>query len=358
MTQYRKGEPGVGLSPAGHDDRPMLRAGAAGAVAGFGAAFLLQYLAAGGRSTALATVTEVPFLLLSASLVYAGYWLLHSDFPTDRVGRVAVWSVVGFVGLVGVALWLVPAGSTSLQRAVLLTVDAGTVGASTGLLVGLENERRSREAGPASVAAERAEARLDFFNRLVRHHVLNGVAVVKGHAEILVETQADPPAEAAVIRERSAALADLVRNVDALGRAYTGELSRRAVDPEPPLMAAVECVRRDRPDAEVPTDLRPVDAVVANDRVGTAFGALLRVAVGAAEDGRVAVSMAQEGDEVVVTFTYDGSLPDPIVADVDPWAYGEGDLGLFLAETLVEYFGGSLTDAAGSGFSARLRVAN
>lgn len=355
MTQHGN----VGVGPAGVEDRPRLRAGAAGAVAGFGAACLLQYVTAVGWSSALAAASDVPFLLLALSLVYGGYWLLRSEFCTDRVGRIAVWSVVGFLGLVGVALWLVPSGSTTLHGAVLLTVDAGTVGASTGLLVGLENERRSGGVGAADprLAARQAEARFDFFNDLLRHHVLNGVAVVKGHAELLVETREDPPAEAAVIRERSAELADLVRNVDALGRAYSGELGTRPVDPEPALMAAVEGVRRDRPGAEIRTDLRPVSTVVANDRIGTAFGALLRVAVGSAEDGPVAVSMAQEGDEVVVVFSYDGALPDRLVADADPWAYGEGDLGLFLAETLVGYFGGSFAESADRGFSVRLPAA-
>lgn len=333
-------------------DRAELRGAAAGVVAGLGVFFLVRHL-----STAPGGLYDLPFLLLSIAVCYAGYWLLRSDFCHRRVGRVALWSLAGFLALVAIAVWLSGGRAVAVGGSAGLIVDVGTVGASSGLLAGLCGERRRRSDREALAAVERAEERLEFFNRLLRHHLLNGVAVVRGHAELLSEGHDDPPEAIEIIRRRSDELVDVVRNVETLSRAFAGDLPVYAVDPAPPLRAAVEAIRADGAEVDLRGDLRDVGRVRANGRLGMVFETLLRWGLTIAEDGRVAVETAAREDEFVTSVAVSGPIDDRDGA-VEVGDHGDGDLGLYIAETLAEYFGGSLevvaTDA-GAVLTIRLR---
>lgn len=322
------------------EERDEVRGAAAGAVAGLGVVYLVPHLALSNLSATRALL-ELPFLLLSLTLVYAGYWLLRCDFRPARVGRIAAWSLAGFLGLVAITVWIVAGQNTPVQHSLATTVNVGAVGASSGLLVGLENERRNghldRDATDASRAARRAEDRFDFFNRLLRHHLLNGLAVVSGHAELLAEAD-DAPEGVHIIRRRSQEIVDLVRNVETLGRAFSGDLPRRPVDPLVALETAVETVTRERPSAAVDTSVDDLPAVVGHERLDVALESLLRLALDAADADSVAVSTGTVQGAVQVTFSFVGAVPT--VATADPGTRGEEHLGLFLSETLIDYFGG------------------
>lgn len=360
MTGDGREVSGVGWSAERNGERVGLRPVAAGVVAGLGAFFLVRHLVVGGGASALETALELPFVLLSLSLLYAGYWLLRCDVPLRRVGRVVACSIAGFLGLTAVAIWLVGAQGLPLQRSLLLTMDVGTVGTSTGLLVGLEGEWRIRRAGhggrDAVLAAERAEERFAFLNRLLRHHLLNGVAVIRGHAELLEEALADPPESVGTIRRRSDELVGLVQNVETLGRVFTDDLPTRPTDPAGPIRDGVEAVRRDHPEAQVGVADLESPPVLANDRLDLAFEALLRFAVEHADDGRLSVSTAETGGAVVVSIAFDGAPPRPAISRASAGEGGPTDLGLFLAEALIEYFGGSVAVGAEEGGGVRVRL--
>lgn len=336
------------------DEWTELRAGAAGLVAGLGAFFLVRYLTVSGGLSLLRGVMELPFFLLSLSLLYAGCWLLRSDYSTRRVGRIAAWSLAGFVALVAIAVWLVAGQNAPLQQSLLLTVDVGAVGASTGLVVGLESERRQRRVGrdalAASLAAERAEDRFVFLNQLLRHHLLNGVAVVRGHAEMLAAVHDDPPEEVEIIRRRSDEIVALVRNIETLTRAFNGDLPLEAVDTVPPLRASIQTVQSECPTAEVRLDAGEGALVTANDRIGLAFEAILRIVVGAAGEEPVTVTVedGSPGEDrdrsgtLLVSFGFEKPVPRITAATSNNDVYGQGDLGYFLAETLIEHFGGTI----------------
>lgn len=338
----------------------ILRPLAAGVVAGLGAFFLVRHLLAVGGSTLVEAASELPFFLLSLALLYAGYWLLRYDAPIRRVGRVAACSITGFLGLTAVAIWLVGSQGILGQRTLLLTLDVGTVGASTGLLVGLEGERRDHYAGDdARDAARVAHERFAFLNRLLRHHLLNGVAVIRGHAELLDESMDEPPDEVRVIRRRSDELVGLVQNVETLGQVYTGDLPTGPIDPVEPLDDAVAGVRLDRPTVDIRTDLKDVPAVIANERLDLAFEALLRFAVEHADGGRLSVATGASDGTVTVSIDFDGASPQPSIPPTTVDGGEMADLGLFLAESLIEYFGGTVDVAAEEkgGPRVRLRVA-
>lgn len=360
MTFERDGASAVQGHGPGTGERTRLRPIAAGAVAGLGAFFSVRYLADTGGGTLVETVSELPLLLLSLSLVYAGFWLLQCDVPLERIGRVAACSLAGFLGLTAVVVWLVGSQGLPLQRLLLLTMDAGTVGASTGLLVGLEGERRDRshggEARHASRAAARAEERFAFLNRLLRHHLLNGVAVVRGHAELLDESLDEPPEQVRIIRQRSDELVGLVQNVETLGRVFTDDLPTRPTDPVGPLREAVAVVRQERAGADIRTQLGTTTAVVANERLTLAFEALLRYAVEHAEDDSVAVATAEAPGTVSVTIAFDAEGEPPGAAPIRVEQGGRTDLGLYLAESLVEYFGGAVEVAVGREDGIRVQL--
>lgn len=342
-------------------DRSVLRAGGAGVVAGLGAFSLVRYLASVGDVSRSQVAVELPFVVLSLSLLYAGYWLLRSDFTGRRVGRVAAWSTVGFVGLVAIAVWLVAGGSLPLQRAIEVTADVGAIGASSGLLVGLESERRhervDRDATDAVRAADRAEERFDFLNRLLRHHLLNGLAVIRGQAELLADSREDPPDAVEIIHHRSDEIVDLVRGLEALSRAATDDLERRAIDPTPLLRTSVEAVRREHPRAEVDADVGECPPVVGSGRIGLAFEALLRTAIQAADDDRVRVSTAPRPDAVEIAIRYDGPAPRRVAPDLDAATTDHEGLRLFLAESLLEYVDGAVEPLDAGGLSVRLEAA-
>ena len=329
-------------------ERAELRGAAAGVVAGLGAFFVVQHLATDLEGLVAGGLYDAPFVLLSVALLYTGYWLLRCDLDHRRIARVALWSLAGFIVLVSVGVWLAGDPTADVGSAAKLAVDVGTVGASSGLLVGLCGERRTRTEREADRAVERAEERFAFFNRMLRHHLLNGVAVVRGHAELLGEEYDAAPEGIEIIRRRSDEMVHLVRNVETLSRAFTGDLSVHPVHPGPHLHSAVESAREGGAAIDLGGD--PVDGrrVLANDRLRVVFEAVVDATTDAADDGPLEVTTVERRDEFVATVAFSGSFGEGADA-LDAGDHGDGHLGLFIADTLVEYFGGSLdlTEEAG-----------
>lgn len=340
-----------------HDvvDPGQLRAAAAGVLIGLGGYFVVQHLSFAVAAAEFVGLYDLPFVALSVALLYSGYWLLGSDVPTRCVGRVVVYSFAGFLALIAIAIWLGGDRAIDLQGSVALVLDVGTVGASSGLLVGLEGERR-RLAGGGRAEARQAEERFAFFNRLLRHHLLNGVAVVRGYAELLAENHDEPPEEVELIRRRSDEIVDLVRNVETLGKAVTGELTSHPVDPLPPLRDAVETVGEDRPDTPIEADLAGDGRVLANGNLDDVFGAVLDAAAEAADGGPVSVATSTD-HEFVASFAFEGAPTTGIEPHAHPGEHGEEALGLYLAETLVEYFDGAIERTGRDDLVVRLPLA-
>lgn len=333
----------------------QIRAGGAGVIVGLGSYFVIEHLSKATIQANLVLLYDLPFIALSVALLYSGYWLLRSDFSSQGVGRVALWSVVGFLALLAIAVWLRGGRAIDFQGSVAMVIDVGTVGASSGLLVGLEGERR-RIDYDARGDARRAEERLAFFNRLLRHHLLNGITVVQGYADLLADSQENPPEEIEIIRRRSDQIADLVRNVETLGQAVTGELPTRSIDPLPPLRDAIKKAQAECPETPIEADLTGTEMVQANDQLETIFDAVLAASIDAAQGGPVAIA-ASADHEFVVSFAFEGSLSHDIHKDSHPGDHGERVLGLYLADTLIEYFGGSLKRTPEDNLIVRLPLA-
>ena len=101
----------------------------------------------------------VPFAAMAAALVYAGYWLARDSDFEGTATRVVIWgtgATIAFAAVAALFLFSQQVTTGNIDRAAFLTVDIVTVGALTGVLVGLY-DAQSRNRLRALERAERRE---------------------------------------------------------------------------------------------------------------------------------------------------------------------------------------------------------
>ncbi len=106
-------------------------------------------------------VDALPFVAMGLALVYAGYWLARDDDFEATAGRVVVWgagATVAFAAVAALLLFSQQVTMGSLDRAAFLTVDIVTVGALTGVLVGLYDAQSRRRLEELEAERDRVEA--------------------------------------------------------------------------------------------------------------------------------------------------------------------------------------------------------
>jgi PAS domain S-box-containing protein len=195
---------------------------------------------------------------------------------------------------------------------------------------------------------------LDVLNRVLRHDIRNDLQVITGYTDLLAEEVAAGAAtdHLETIRESADHAIELTTAAREMAAVMlsTDEESK-AVDLGTVLQGELDEVRSAYPEAVVETEsnLPPVD-VAANDMLGSVFRNLLKNAVqhNDAESPRVAVSVTERPDAVVVRVADDG----PGVPDGQKTAiFGKGEkgldsdgtgVGLYLVDTLVESYGGAV----------------
>ena len=290
----------------------------------------------------------------SAVLIYAGYWLVSSPFEAHRTWWASLWTLIGLAGIAAVvtlaiSLQLVrghtPPRPTLVQTMLLATGG----GAVAGLLIGISTIRESAEAE----RAHRQRETLLFVNELLRHNVLNGIQVIKGNTALLAEEIAeiddDTEPRLDAIEERSDRIVDLVQNVRVLMASISGETSLRPIELEATLGEAVEATKRVYPDAEIDVEVPP-HCVVADELLEAVFENVLDNAVkhNDADTPQVTVTATASGETVGVRIADNG----PGIAPIERQRYleaGENDetrIGLYLATTLVERYGGTIDISA------------
>lgn len=162
-------------------------------------------------------IEPILFFSLSIILIYAGYWLFICDYTHYWVSRIVTWSITGFFGTLLLAYWIFIqqlALGTSFHNPLYVSLNIGTIGATVGLLMGLQEgraNRRAKIAQRADATANRARSQIAFVNRLLRHHVLNGMNIIHGYANRLItESNGQPPDELTRIQARSDAIVDII----------------------------------------------------------------------------------------------------------------------------------------------------
>lgn len=322
-----------------------------------------------GLITGLARLqVEQPFffvvdLLLPALfvtlIVWQGLQLHESNLPTGHRRTVAVWYALGIYTMLGLGGWTFLLGALGQQN-VPMSVEILTqvvAGGFFGLLVGTAQVRAQQNAQKATEAEleqeflERQQETNEVLNRILRHHLLNGLTVIRGQTQVL-EAHVDEEGKAHVetVIDQASEMADTIEEIRTITRTLTEEPELIPVDLESVLEAQLARARTNYPDATF--ELHGADpagiAVEANDLLGRALANVINNGVehNTHEEPHVEISLTEYEDEVEVAVVDNGpGVADERKAEVFEASErglnsdGEG-LGLFLTASIVRQYGG------------------
>jgi PAS domain S-box-containing protein len=211
----------------------------------------------------------------------------------------------------------------------------------------------ARKAAEEQLAQQAALARVGQMAAVVAHEVRNPLAGVKGAIQVLMSRRPAGDPELPVMRDivaRIDALSDLINDLMIFARPRPPRLG--AVDLRPILADAITIVRRDPASQDVDISVDGPDIALTGDAelLRALFLNLLLNAAQAmtGHGGRITVTLAQQGDAVVVEVRDTGPGIPPDIRDqiFEPFfttkARG-GGLGLPIARRTAELHGGSLT---------------
>jgi two-component system, chemotaxis family, CheB/CheR fusion protein len=228
-----------------------------------------------------------------------------------------------------------------------------------------------------------ADRRKDEFLALLAHELRNPLAPIVTGIDLLRQAQDKPQVLEQIVATISRQAKQLVRLVDdllELSRVSGGRLRLRKtrVPLRDIVRDAVASVRpiieRQRHQLDVTVSDDPIELEADSARLTQVFANLLNNAARyTPEGGRIAIEVAREGQEAVITVSDDGiGIPGPSLARVFEMFYQGDDgrptrgglgIGLTLARSLVEMHGGTITAASagsnrGSEFKVRLPLAD
>jgi len=236
------------------------------------------------------------------------------------------------------------------------------------LEVTLERTERERR-------LERYTERMEFFNSILRHDVLNGITVIKGRARFLADDlEGEPARDAETIIEWADDIEAIIHRVSTVLETLTGEAETdlHPVEVAPALRTELDRVESTYPDVTVETRVPDGTKVLANDLLGEVLGNVLTNAVDHNDpaDLHLEVSAARpDGDRVVVRIADDGSgVPD----DQEEAIFGRSEtgagpstgsgFGLFFVDAMLAEYGGDVAvednDRGGATFVLEFRAAD
>ena len=291
-------------------------------------------------------------------IVWQGLKLHEQELTTEGRRTVAVWYALGIYTMVGLAGWSVLLGL--LGQDVPMSVESMTeivAGGFFGMLVGVAQVRAKQNAEAATQAkleqefVERQQETNEVLNRILRHHLLNGLTVIRGQAQVLeagVDEEAADHAETVI--DRADEMTATIEEIRDITRTLTEEPTLLSVDFGAVLSEELADARERFPDGtfvvegSIPSDC----TVQANDLLGRAIANVLTNAVehNDSAEPRVELSVQVDEDAVVLSVADNGpGIPEEVRADVFAPSErgidsdGEG-LGLFLTASVVEQYGG------------------
>lgn len=339
----------------------------------FATAFSIMYLYyftavhRAGTTLGVKRFLEAALLGIPVIVLYSGTaWVSMTGYDEDLLPRLLRWTAgagVVFAVLVMATMWVIETQFDPGEEFLVLQMSSG-FGSAAGLLIGAMEARANhlgRQRARSELTAERRKherERMEYLNHLLRHEVLNGVAIVRGTAGLLLEDVDDPAATRRLrtIHDRSDDVADFIQQVRTLLQ-NPGHVQPGSVDLGSLLEDEVESVVTAFDVGTVHTDVPEGVRVVGNDLLGRVFTNLMEngiehndppVSLWVTADvgpSSVEVSVADDGDGIAPTemeelFTYPTG--------------GDHGFGLSLSRDLVDRYGGDLrlerTDETGTEF--------
>lgn len=221
---------------------------------------------------------------------------------------------------------------------------------------------------------ERQTDRMEFFNSILRHDVLNAVTVIRGRAEFLADDlEGEQRKDAETIVRWSDDVEEIVGRVRTVLETLTGDgdPDLEPVDLGDALRSEVERVRATYSAVTIETDVPASVSVLANDLLGDVLGNVITNAVehNETEGLRVGVTVEREGETVAVRIADNGQGVDEDRREAifrrgetgHAKSVGSG-FGLFFVDAMVSEYGGEAwvegNDAGGATFVITLPAAD
>ena len=308
----------------------------------------------------------LPFAL-ALPLVATGGLLWRADWDTADVLRMDAWIVVGTVAMSIVFVWTVGhqlIRGEPFPHAEFILVNIMTAGGVTGLVIGYYDVRNRALRTALDAEREHVEeqrTKLGFLNRELRHHVLNGVAVILAQGEKL-ESHVDSEGREILgtISNRAERLATVIERVRTVTRLFSGtvDAGTRPVDIVPIVREHVRRARENHPESTFETDVPGSAHVAADDMVDLVFENLVANAMerGQGEERRVHIDVEVGEDTVTVRVGDDGVPTDHEEGDSFHWEAPPGQdpdtvIGHAIVNALVERYGGQVSFESDDGWS-------
>ncbi|WP_227260333.1 sensor histidine kinase [Salarchaeum japonicum] len=249
-------------------------------------------------------------------------------------------SVAGTAAVTNVHIGTSPHSGISFAVSVLTAMNVGCL---LGVLIGMH-------AADADENARLANERRDdfvFLNRLLRHHLLNAVTIIRGRAELLEGDVDDEGAEhVRAIRQRSDHVASLVETVQTIANALSENTNTTRVDIGPLVRDIAGAHRDSAAGANVEVDVPSNTFAESNGSLRVVFDHLVENAVehNDADDPVVRIDVTERGDDVEVRVVDNGSgFPERVRETAfEPGDAGDSALGLYAVGVIVEDCGGSV----------------
>ncbi|MFB6129592.1 MAG: sensor histidine kinase [Salinigranum sp.] len=294
-----------------------------------------------------------------ATLGVLGVRMAREDDNRVATRTVLWWAAAGLGLTLAATVWYRLVGVLSAHQVPLLlsTLETLSVGTALGAAVGYHSAgRRRRSADGARAAArrhtlDRQRDATDLLDRAVRHSLLNSLNVVLAHADVAREhVSPDGERHVETIRSRAEEMVETMTRLRQMAESLHGGSELKPVDLREVVDAEVRTLRRSYPGVSVRAAVPEDVAVRANHQLPVALRNVLENAVrhSGSDEPRVAVEARVRGDRAVLAVADDGpGIPDERKDRV--FEMGERDLagdgtgmGLFLARSIVERFGGSI----------------
>ena len=218
----------------------------------------------------------------------------------------------------------------------------------------LERVAKERELRESRELVSTRNDQIEFFNSVLRHDLLNGMQILRGHADMLADTvDEELQSHVEVIDDYSGDIVDLTQNVRAVTKSFgEGSSTLEAVDPGGLLAETVSKTRASHDTVTVTLGVDPdtLPRVRANEFLAAVFENLLGNAVehNDSDHVEIAVDAVVDSETVTVRIADNG----PGIDDAAKQAVfersttsedtGSIGFGLYFVRVMVERYGGDV----------------